>query len=105
MIRRDGNRTELVDPTSWRLNVFGSGLDDPDGASFSLRDLRCMPSESRAAFMECAGNGRSFFATQQGTGILPDASRKVYILHWVKRGSDWKVADLQDFTAGSEPAN
>ncbi|HET6331249.1 MAG TPA: hypothetical protein VFF76_10730 [Holophagaceae bacterium] len=36
--------------------------------------------------------------TQQGAGLLPDGSRKVYILHWVKRGSDWRVTDIQDFT-------
>jgi DMSO/TMAO reductase YedYZ molybdopterin-dependent catalytic subunit len=63
---RNHTATELVDPTSWRLKVFGTGLDDPNGISLSLRDLRCMPSETRTAFMECAGNGRSFYATQQG---------------------------------------
>jgi DMSO/TMAO reductase YedYZ molybdopterin-dependent catalytic subunit len=70
---RNHTATELVDPTSWRLKVFGSGLDDPEGISLSLRDLRCMPSETRAAFMECAGNGRSFFATQQGTAVTGSA--------------------------------
>jgi len=70
---RNHTATELVDPTSWRLSVLGTGLEDPNGASFSLRDLRCMPSETRAAFMECAGNGRSFFATQQGTPVTGSA--------------------------------
>jgi DMSO/TMAO reductase YedYZ molybdopterin-dependent catalytic subunit len=64
---RNHTATELIDPTGWRLSVFGSGLNEPNGISLSLRDLRCMPSETRAAFMECAGNGRSFYATQQGT--------------------------------------
>lgn len=36
--------------------------------------------------------------TQQGAGLLPDGSKKTYILHWVKRGSDWRVVDIQDFT-------
>lgn len=36
--------------------------------------------------------------TQQGSGLLPDGSKKVYILHWAKRGSDWRVVDIQDFT-------
>ncbi len=36
--------------------------------------------------------------TQQGSGLLPDGSRKTYILHWVKRGSDWRLLDIQDFT-------
>lgn len=64
---RNHTATALVDPTTWRLNVFGSGLNDPNGISLSLRDLRRMPSKTRAAFMECAGNGRSFFGSQQGT--------------------------------------
>jgi DMSO/TMAO reductase YedYZ molybdopterin-dependent catalytic subunit len=64
---RNHTATELVDPTSWSLKVFGSGLSDPNGISLSLRDLRRMPSETRTAFMECAGNGRSFYSTQQGT--------------------------------------
>lgn len=70
---RNHTATELIDPTSWRLNVFGSGLSDPNGISLSLRDLRCMPSESRAAFIECAGNGRSFYAGQQGTPVSGSA--------------------------------
>jgi hypothetical protein len=40
--------------------------------------------------------------TQQGAGILPDGSKKTYILHWTKRGSDWRVLDIQDFTDRSE---
>lgn len=40
--------------------------------------------------------------TQQGSGLLPDGSRKTYILHWVKRGSDWRLLDIQDFTERPE---
>lgn len=40
--------------------------------------------------------------TQSGSGLLPDGSKKVYILHWVKRGSDWRVTDIQDFTDRTE---
>lgn len=36
--------------------------------------------------------------TQQGSGLLPDGSKKTYILHWAKRGSDWRIVDIQDFT-------
>jgi DMSO/TMAO reductase YedYZ molybdopterin-dependent catalytic subunit len=64
---RNHTATEAIDPLRYRLNVFGSGLDDPNGRSFSLRELRAMPSETRIAFMECAGNGRSFFGSQQRT--------------------------------------
>src|ERR1700710_3045534 len=64
---RNHTATEAIDPLRYRLNVFGSGLKDPNGLSFSLRELRAMPSETRIAFMECAGNGRSFFGSQQRT--------------------------------------
>ncbi|MBS1844817.1 MAG: sulfite oxidase [Actinobacteria bacterium] len=64
---RNHTATEIIDPLRWRLGVFGSGLKDPTGRSFSLRDLRRMPSETQVHFMECAGNGRSFFGSQQGT--------------------------------------
>ena len=36
--------------------------------------------------------------TQQGGGLLPDGSRKVYVLHWTQRGPDWRLLDIQDFT-------
>ena len=39
----------------------------PGGHHASLRDLRRLPSHTTTAFIECAGNGRSFFASQQGT--------------------------------------
>jgi DMSO/TMAO reductase YedYZ molybdopterin-dependent catalytic subunit len=64
---RNHTATPLVDGATWRLSVFGSGLRRPEGIEFGLRDLRRMRSETRAAFVECAGNGRSFFASQQGT--------------------------------------
>ena len=40
--------------------------------------------------------------TQQGAGLLPDGSKKTYILHWTKRGSDWRIVDIQDFTERPE---
>src|ERR1700679_4169384 len=64
---RNPTVTEAIEPLGDRLNVFGSGLKDPNGRSFTLSELRKMPSETRTAFMECAGNGRSFFGSQQRT--------------------------------------
>src|SRR3954452_3613068 len=64
---RNHTSTPLIDPATYRLDVFGSGLRRPEGAAFSLRDLQRMPSRSLTAFIECAGNGRSFFGSQQGT--------------------------------------
>jgi DMSO/TMAO reductase YedYZ molybdopterin-dependent catalytic subunit len=64
---RNHTATPIIDPVAYRLQVFGSGLRNPDGVSLSLRDLKRLPSRSVTAFIECAGNGRSFFASQQGT--------------------------------------
>ena len=36
--------------------------------------------------------------TQQNGGLVPDGSKKVYMLHWHLRGSDWRLVDVQDFT-------
>jgi ketosteroid isomerase-like protein len=35
---------------------------------------------------------------QQGPGLLPDASKRVYLLHWRRQGSDWRLVDAQDLT-------
>ena len=36
--------------------------------------------------------------TQQGGGLLPDGSKKVYMLHWHLKDGDWRLMDIQDFT-------
>jgi DMSO/TMAO reductase YedYZ molybdopterin-dependent catalytic subunit len=68
---RNHTATPTVDPKTWRLRVFGDGLNLRPGAGdsveFSLRDLRLLRSKKLTALIECAGNGRSFFASQQGT--------------------------------------
>jgi DMSO/TMAO reductase YedYZ molybdopterin-dependent catalytic subunit len=81
---RNHTSTALVDAASWRLRIFGSGLRRPNGIELSLRDLRRLPSESRAAFIECAGNGRSFFASQQGTPASGSQWKlgAVGVAHW-----------------------
>jgi len=66
---RDHTRTVLVDAASWRLKVFGTGLRGAptidNAVEFSYQDLLDLPAESITAFVECAGNGRSFFGTQE----------------------------------------
>jgi DMSO/TMAO reductase YedYZ molybdopterin-dependent catalytic subunit len=68
---RDHTATPLIDAASWRLSVFGTGLTGqpgPDRAiQLSLDELRALPSRTQTAFIECAGNGRSYFSSQQGT--------------------------------------
>jgi DMSO/TMAO reductase YedYZ molybdopterin-dependent catalytic subunit len=62
---RNHTSTPSIDPATWRLRVHGSGVRRP--LSLSLRDLERLPSRDLTAFIECAGNGRSLFASQQGT--------------------------------------
>ena len=68
---RNHTATPAIDPRTWRLRVFGSGLrrhPDRDRAfTLSYDQLTRLPSRSLTAAIECAGNGRSFFASQQGT--------------------------------------
>jgi DMSO/TMAO reductase YedYZ molybdopterin-dependent catalytic subunit len=63
---RNHTATPQLDPATWRLRVFGSGLR---GQPLELRldDLLRMPARRITAAIECAGNGRSLFADQQGT--------------------------------------
>src|SRR3954447_9805118 len=66
---RDHTATPLIDARTWQLSIFGSGLRDPDGRTFSLDALRRLPSRTIYSAIECAGNGRSFFGSQQGTPV------------------------------------
>jgi DMSO/TMAO reductase YedYZ molybdopterin-dependent catalytic subunit len=70
---RNHTGTPAIDGNTWRLKLFGAGLrgaptvDTP--ITVSLKQLRRLPSTTLTAFIECAGNGRSFFATQQGRSV------------------------------------
>jgi DMSO/TMAO reductase YedYZ molybdopterin-dependent catalytic subunit len=68
---RDHTATVVIDPATWRLRLFGTGLRGAptreNAVEFSLERLRRLPAVSLPAFVECAGNGRSFFASQQNT--------------------------------------
>jgi DMSO/TMAO reductase YedYZ molybdopterin-dependent catalytic subunit len=74
---RNHTRTPTIDAGTWRLRLFGTGLrgqptsDHP--VEFSYDDLRRLPCETRTAFLECTGNGRSFFTTQQGQTVTGTA--------------------------------
>ncbi|GAB2808806.1 sulfite oxidase [Lentzea nigeriaca] len=64
---RNHTSTPVLDGSAWRLRIFGSGVSRP--LSLSLRDLRALPSCTVEAVIECAGNGRSFFTSQQGQSV------------------------------------
>ena len=68
---RDHTSTPLIDARTWTLDVWGDGLrrapTQTAPISISYDQLRSLPSVEIPAFIECAGNGRSFFASQQRT--------------------------------------
>ncbi|MGW0786101.1 sulfite oxidase [Streptomyces sp. NPDC002913] len=65
---RNHTATPVLDAADWKLTVWGSGLTRGP-VDFSYEDLLALPSVSRTAFVECAGNGRSFFTSQQGQTV------------------------------------
>lgn len=56
---RNHSRTPIVDVSSYRLRIEGDAIPEP--LELSLAELREMPSRSVVAYLECAGNWRSFF--------------------------------------------
>ncbi|WP_254716517.1 sulfite oxidase [Actinomadura sp. WMMB 499] len=66
---RDHTRTPLIDARAWRLRLFGDGLRGAPprdrAVEFGYADLLAMPSRTLDAVIECAGNGRALFASQQ----------------------------------------
>jgi sulfane dehydrogenase subunit SoxC len=61
---RNHTRTPRLDVATWRLQVEGSGVERP--LELRYDDLLAMPSLSVIRYIECAGNGRSFFQTAYG---------------------------------------
>jgi DMSO/TMAO reductase YedYZ molybdopterin-dependent catalytic subunit len=61
---RDHTFTPLIDASTWRLEIFGSGLRG-DAVSFTYDQLRRLPQRSATVAIECAGNGRRFYDAQR----------------------------------------
>lgn len=70
---RDHTGTPVIDASTWSLSIFGTGLKgSPDinsAIKFTLDELKAMPKKTVFSAIECAGNGRSYFGTQQGTPV------------------------------------
>jgi sulfane dehydrogenase subunit SoxC len=62
---RNHTCTAVIDANTWRLRVEGSGVHH--ALDLSYDELVSMDAVSVTKFVECAGNGRGFFGTQQGT--------------------------------------
>ncbi|WP_328908465.1 sulfite oxidase [Streptomyces sp. NBC_00234] len=69
---RNHTATPRIDAADWRLKVWGDGLTGGP-VEFSYADLLALPSVSRTAFVECAGNARSFYASQQNQPVTGTA--------------------------------
>ncbi|GID95797.1 sulfite oxidase [Amorphoplanes digitatis] len=65
---RNHTSTPIIEPADWRLRIFGAGLRHGP-VEFSYDDLRRLPSETVTSTVECAGNGRSYFTSQQGQSV------------------------------------
>ncbi|MFJ7203416.1 sulfite oxidase [Streptomyces sp. NPDC098789] len=80
---RNHTATPHVDADTWTLKVWGSGLRGA-AVEFSYDRLRALPAVERTLFIECAGNGRSFYTTQQGQQVTGTAWTlgAVGVAHW-----------------------
>ncbi|MBI4287544.1 MAG: sulfite oxidase [Chloroflexi bacterium] len=53
--------TPVIDVKTWKLRIEGDGVERP--LELSYNDLLKLPAKTVTRFVECAGNGRSFFDT------------------------------------------
>ncbi|MFJ8252463.1 sulfite oxidase [Streptomyces sp. NPDC094466] len=65
---RNHTATPRIDRSGWKLTVRGDGLRGGP-VDFTFADLLALPAVTRTAYVECAGNGRSFFTSQQGQAV------------------------------------
>ncbi|HEX5760041.1 MAG TPA: sulfite oxidase [Thermoanaerobaculia bacterium] len=61
---RNHTATPHIDVSTWRLRIEGTGVAAP--VELTYDDILAMPAVSETKFIECAGNGRSFFASVLG---------------------------------------
>ncbi|MEU8760578.1 sulfite oxidase [Streptomyces sp. NPDC048659] len=66
---RNHTATPVLDADTWSLTVWGDGLHGRGPVRFGYGQLRDLPAVTRTALVECAGNGRSLYATQQGETV------------------------------------
>jgi DMSO/TMAO reductase YedYZ molybdopterin-dependent catalytic subunit len=61
---RNHTRTPKIEAGNWRLKIEGTGVSR--ALELTYDDLLAMPAASFLRYVECAGNGRSFFETAHG---------------------------------------
>ncbi|WP_448316355.1 sulfite oxidase, partial [Streptomyces sp. CO7] len=108
---RNHTATPLIDADGWRLRLWGDGLRGTPGqdrpVEFGYDDLRALPQVSRVAFVECAGNGRSHYATQQGQTVsgTPWGLGAIGVARWrgVRLGDVLRRAGLSSYAVDVQP--
>ncbi|MFE7213254.1 sulfite oxidase [Streptomyces sp. NPDC057611] len=108
---RNHTATPVLDAADWRLRLWGSGLrgapreDSP--VEFGYDDLRALPAVTRTAFVECAGNGRSYFTTQQGETVTgtPWTLGAIGVARWrgVRLADVLRKAGLSSYAVDVQP--
>ena len=83
---RNHTTTPRIGASNWSLTIDGSGVADP--RTFTLDDLLALPAVTKTHAIECAGNGRSFFGSQQGTPVS---------------GSQWRLGPMSRNTSSISP--
>jgi len=58
---RNHTSTPVVDVKTWKLSIGGAGIEKPFEITYD--ELLKMPSRTVTRYVECSGNGRSFFDT------------------------------------------
>ncbi len=58
---RDHTTVANVDVNTWKLSIEGDGVDKPFTLTYD--ELLKLPSKTMTRYVECAGNGRSFYDT------------------------------------------
>ena len=70
---RNHTKTPTIDRSTYALKVYGDGLatsrTEADALTLSFADLQRLPHHDLTAVVECTGNGRSLFTTQQGQSV------------------------------------
>ena len=70
---RNHTKTPTIDRSTYALRVYGDGLATPrsegEALSLTFADLQKLPHHELTAVVECTGNGRSLFTTQQGQNV------------------------------------
>ncbi|MFE9738994.1 sulfite oxidase [Streptomyces sp. NPDC006477] len=70
---RNHTSTPVLDAADWRLTLWGDGLHGRGPVHLTYGQLRDLPSVTRTVLIECAGNGRSLYASQQGEPVTGTA--------------------------------